>query len=354
MSNRQSRLCSALSRSALVLLALGSLGAAPGSRFGAQDPGSRNGELLLRSGRFSHAAQAFGRVLARDPDNLASNFGLGVALSNLGRCEQALVAFDKVRDQPVFRADGFLAEAQCALRKGDVSGSLERLDEAVAIARRRPDAWFQYVMVLNYVGRHEDALEALDTMAGFDREGTLTQLARARIALGTDEYWYERMRLDDKLRTTTKLGALAQAHVLEGRALLLDGAPAVARDVLMKAVRMDLRSHQFAGWRAEACRRAGDMECAQFAMNRPALKRSDRPPINYAFHARVETDAGDLAAAQRELDLHPDPADPEYVASAWYLARARGQDTTRLEALYEIVRRPDSGDLSLLIPRSTP
>ena len=127
--------------------------------------------------------------------------------------------------------------------------------------------------------------------------------------------------------------------------------PALAADALWFSVLADIRDPQFGLWRAEACRRSGDLECARQAAWRPAMKSRVSPPIGYTVRARILTDEGDLDGARAELAGHPAPdQDADVVATHWYIARAAGEPTGRYEAWYAAVRTPADGPLEPLVP----
>ncbi|MEZ4322446.1 MAG: tetratricopeptide repeat protein [Myxococcota bacterium] len=339
----------------MVIAGLGSIAAKPGSRLGASSPGSKLGEMHLRSGKPQLALQAFKAVLANDPENVAAKLGMGIALATLGECERASEAFDGVRGEKRFRVDGYLAEGRCALEAGDLAVAIERLEEAAAFNLRRPEAVYQLVLAKHLAGDAVGAAAALDELELRQDSEDMVRIARLRLALGTDAYPFERVELEREMaRRDRDLSRAMPLVFLEARQDLLDGAPELAKEELLKPARSDLTNQSYALWRAEACRRMGDLSGARFASFRPAIAEARPIPLAFDIRARVLADEGDLDGAQDQVEAHPGRLDPEHVATLWYVARARGEDTAALEALYEVVRRTDSGDLSLLIPRSAP
>jgi Flp pilus assembly protein TadD len=57
-----------------------------------------NGNQAFRTGDFALAARRYASAAVVDPDDPAAYYGLGMALSKLGRDEQARVAYARARD----------------------------------------------------------------------------------------------------------------------------------------------------------------------------------------------------------------------------------------------------------------
>jgi hypothetical protein len=100
-------------------------------------------------------------------------------------------------------------------------------------------------------------------------------------------------------------------------------------------------------WLAEAQRRQGDVTSAASTLTRPAFERRDPAPVVRAVLARIRVDQGHLDEAEGLLGAHPDPRDPDLLASRWYLARARGEP---LGPWSERLRSRGGRDPGLLVP----
>ncbi len=90
---------------ALVLLAALATGCGgkPGSATQHQDPAARSqalieaGNLAFRAGDYELAARRFGAAAVEKSDDPAAYYGLGMALTRLGRDEDARVAYGRAR-----------------------------------------------------------------------------------------------------------------------------------------------------------------------------------------------------------------------------------------------------------------
>lgn len=347
---------------ALLLAVVGSLAGKPtGPVLGPSAQGGRGAfkaklamaQQQLHSGRFEQALQLFQSILKANPSHRRARFGVGAVYAAQARCAEAAAALDPIRGSKTFGEKGFIVEAQCAMETGDYAGAVERLEEATKLSPRDEKAWFQLVLARQAAGDIEGAWEAFEELEKRDLESLTTALAEARLTMGTADYPRARAVLDGR---TGHLGPDSRKLLaLHGaRADLLDGAPDLAKEALLPLARSDLSNQTYGFLRAEACRRAGDLECAAFAVDRKAMQVETPIPMAYVIRARVYADLGRLDDAREQLAQHPHPSDPELVASSWYVARAAGEDTAHLEAVYAVLGRPDTGDLSLLIPRSAP
>lgn len=69
----------------------------PGSRARAQAL-IESGNALFRDGDYAGAARRYGAAAAAAPDDAAAHYGLGMALSKLGRDEDARAEYVRARD----------------------------------------------------------------------------------------------------------------------------------------------------------------------------------------------------------------------------------------------------------------
>jgi hypothetical protein len=103
--------------------------------------------------------------------------------------------------------------------------------------------------------------------------------------------------------------------------------------------------------RGEALRRVGDVIEARYLLSRP-WNEGVQAPVRDAVISRVWVDLGDLAEARAALAKVPNQLDPEYVASAWYLARAEGDTETmqRMADRYATLAVPPGRTLDAMVP----
>jgi len=109
-------------------------------------------DMLLRGGRFSEAAEAFSTLVEADPSNASLHLNLAIALSNLGRDDEALDELDRASeleptDPKVSFARGLILE-----RRGDQAGAVE-----------------MYRTTLRYDGNNQAARDGLKRITGSGR-----------------------------------------------------------------------------------------------------------------------------------------------------------------------------------------
>jgi tetratricopeptide (TPR) repeat protein len=336
---------------ALVLAAALALAAGPGRP--GRHPSLALGEMAASKGQFAEAERIYRSILAEEPGNARAASELGALYASQGRCADAAAMFDGIRAHRLFKADDFLAEGDCAMRIGDHAGAAERFEEAVALSPRRTRGWVQLAVAREGMGDLEGALLALEELELVDRTQVDADYLRARLALGTPTFdvAYGALRRAEQDGEAGRIALLAR--LLEAQADLLAGAPEAANRAVTEAIRLDRTYPPALVLRAEVARRLGNPSSAELVLQMPGA-RGVPGPLQLAVRARIAVDLGELDQAAELLDAHPNRVDPERVASAWYLERARGGDLTSLEALYDAVRLPRNGDLELLIPLETP
>lgn len=336
---------------ALVFAAALALAAGPGRP--PRHPALALAEMAASKGQAGEAERLYRSILAEEPANARAMSELGGLLAGQGRCVDATAAFDGVRSHRLFKAENFLAEGDCAMRVGDYASAVERFEEAVKLSPRRTRGWVQLAVALEGMGDLEGAWLALEELELVDRTQVDADYLRARLALGTPSFEsaYGALRRAESDGEAGRIALLAR--LLEAQADLLAGAPEAADRAITDAMRLDRTYPPALVLRAEVNRRLGNPSSAELVLQMPGA-RGVPGPLQIAVRARIAVDLGDLDQAAELLDAHPNRVDPERVASAWYLERARGGDLTSLEALYETVRLPRNGDLELLIPLETP
>lgn len=109
-------------------------------------------DMLLRGGRFSEAAEAFSTLVEADPSNASLHLNLAIALSNLGRDDEALDELDRASeleptDSKISFARGLILE-----RRGDQAGAVE-----------------MYRTTLRYDGNNQAARDGLKRITGSGR-----------------------------------------------------------------------------------------------------------------------------------------------------------------------------------------
>jgi tetratricopeptide (TPR) repeat protein/SAM-dependent methyltransferase len=145
-------------------------------------------------GEFREGIELARRSLASDPRQPRAHNLLGMALSRVGRHEEALASFDHaILHQPDF-ADAHGNRASALMELGRVADAVAGYERAVAL---QPDAvgdWLNLGTALHRLGRHDDAIASYDRAlalhanfpeAHFNRGNVLARLARYEEALAS-------------------------------------------------------------------------------------------------------------------------------------------------------------------------
>ena len=145
------------------------------------------GLIAFRAGQHDHALEWTARAIAQEPkpDYIAS---LATTLLKQGRREEALKAFDKaVQLKP--------DDAALWKQMGDALLELQRYDHALLsfqhvlkLDPRHQDAAYKSGVLLNDVGRFEEAVACLDVCDHVRPDHAPTLQARARALLGLKKF----------------------------------------------------------------------------------------------------------------------------------------------------------------------
>jgi tetratricopeptide (TPR) repeat protein len=272
----------------------------------------------MKSGNANGAVALYRRQVATHPDAPAAHVGLGRALARTGACDEALEHLAPYEDSVPFGVQAALAAAGCAGRLGL---HFEALRYDLLAHEQEPD----------------NARVLTNLLLDADTAGDTVWVARALEGLDAvqadrDAPWYARAVLElragdlDAFDVTLALWERERAGGATQRQLRarswLDVGDAVMAAAALREVPL-FRAGAFARTlHAETARRLGQVTEA-----RAILQVDDDDPFDAAegdaLRARVLVDAGDFEAAE-DLLGRADPLDAEVAASAWYLARARG------------------------------
>lgn len=304
-------------------------------------------EGQLEKGSYRMASARFQDVLEKRPGSGRAKLGLARAYAGIGQCDDALVLLTELRGRPVWGADGANAEGACLLRRGRVSEAVAAFEEASWFSPRKAQAWFNLALLavdLDDLDGFERAVEALATCDGGD---VLEVAARATRALEWGEPSFDSWL--GMLRGLS--GGGPHLHGLDGRAWLDLDDPQAAGASFHDAIRLDMDNVQLARWRSESLRRAGDLAGARAAVDRPMLRRAGAGPLAQALEVRLLVDEGEIDEAERVLATL-DLTDPEAMASAWYVAHARGDAVRKSDLVVAWSQRVRAAGRSLeqLIP----
>jgi len=323
----------------------------PESAFATDRPPAQ-GMMNLQKRKYRIAASIFKQALMVRPDAYGTQTLLGQAYAGMHDCERALPLLVPNVARKAFSADAALLMSRCYDRVGNIGESIYWAEQAAVLEPVRPDvqvglAWYKFV------GHEPGAREQIDYALSLDPENPSVIATRGLLALHVGD-------------VDAAEEAIAELKAVPGRRLSMSFfLDALLELDLGNAVRAELLfARSF--WRdksyvptmvywGEAARRQGNhQECLYVLDSVGAPGLTVREDYTRAIRARAEVDRGALAAARRLVDeaLAIDPVDVEAVASAWYLARAEGDEASAAEwaERYALVNASPLRTLEQLIP----
>ncbi len=315
----------------VVLLSLGGGGAAAQSPLGERIPAELlanvpievlHGDKFLRTGRPYLALQEYEKAVA----NVGMNADLAVRIAEsrflLNRCDQALAQALPHRADSVWTASTSGRAAACFARRGAFGEAVYWQEEAVLLEPEEPGRLVMLGLFRTRLGDSALAVDAFDRALALDPSATALLVAQGALALDRGDF-----QVLDEVRhlldATDPLGH-PMGLVLGARQELDLGHEDLALRMGLAALRRGSTSSVINAVAIEAARRSGDLGLASRLLNRTNNEVQDAPAMA-GVRVRVRVDEGDLGGAQRALaaGLAVNPLDPELIAAAWYLARAR-------------------------------
>lgn len=314
-----------------------------------RDPGAFMADLKVDSGQVLIGAQIAEQCMEAHPDNLDCLAVHARARSRLGQCSKLDDTFAKLRRSVWWDAPTALAEGMCRLREGDLSTAFAAMDEALVLLDRDPVPRFERSIAAIRGGWTEvyaadiaalDDVETADWMADLLRAWTELQAG--------DERLDATIALNAAWPTTAGLVGRPQWALLDCRRWLDVGDPFEAERVARASLTTTVGQTRLASCRVEALRRVGDDSEAWFVLTRPWHAAASSVALD-AIRVRSLVDAGQLAEASALAARIPRIADPDVLASAWYLARALGHDeeAARCSATYDAISPVGRAGVSL-------
>lgn len=308
------------------------------------------GLRALENGRPDQALSAFKVLLDEHPDSARLQLFVGQAHLEMNDCDEGERWVVPNQTRPAFQVGYSEMLAGCHARRLDYSSAEYWQEVAVALNPTDPVQICRLALYRYRMGDERAAQELLDEAAELKPNHTAVWHTRGLIALTEGRH-------DEVEEIIEKLHGLPrgphQALVLEARLELDLGNAIAAGELAHQANRKDMNSSAALVLRGEAERRIGDPIQAITLLSRRAKVYDERPRM-WASLIRAHADLGDVAEAASILDeaLALDATDPEIIASAWYLARARGDtiEMTRLSARYDLLQTNPYRRLDMLVP----
>jgi len=350
-------------RSLLLLLLVSAAVGQPrpvGERRGAKIPASEfatdrppvQGVMNLQKRKYRMAASIFKQALKVRPDARGTQTLLGQAYAGMHFCDDALPLLVPNVARKAFSAEAALMMSRCFDRVGDYGESLYWAEQAALLEPKTASvqaglAWYQfigdepgaaaqyaYAVELGPADPSVLATGGLMALQGGDIAGVEVAVAALQALPGRRpamSFFLEAMLELD-------LGNAVRAELLFNRSFWRD------KSYLSTVV-----------YWGEAARRQGYPEECLYVLDEVGAPGPEvRAAYTRAIRARAEVDSGDLAAARALVAeaLAIDPLDVDGVASAWYLARAEGDEAAaeELAARFTLVNRSPLRTLEQLIP----
>ncbi len=300
---------------------------------------------FLKEGKTYAAVMAFRRQLARDPESVALNIGLGKALQRAGECPEALDRLQPYVGLPAFGLEAAMSASACA-------GELGLWSDAVLYDRVALEEDPDHVRALTAL--------ALDADASGDAAGVAEALARLD-ALGTSGFVRAAFALrhgdldlfDVELVLLARGGHASATDVarMTAQSWLDVDDPVRAVEVVNRHFRLGRSRAPLRMLRGEAYRRRGETDIGRHTYSE-ARGSAPEGALAAALHARVLVDDGAPEDAAQLLRPYASSTDPEVMASRWYVARALGDTAAEARAAAEYAAAQPSPlrRLELLVP----
>jgi len=323
-----------------------------------RDPSAVIADLKVDSGQVLIGAQIAEQCMEAHPDNLDCLAVHARARSRLGQCSKLDATFAQLRRSIWWDAPTALAEGMCRLREGDLSTAFVAMDEALVLLDRDPVPRFERSIAAIRAGWTEVYTSDIAELDDADKADWMADLLRAWTELQAgDERLDATLALNAAWPTTPGLVGRPQWALLDCRRWLDVGDPFEAERVARASLNTTVGQTRLAACRVEALRRVGDDSEAWFVLTRPWHAAASSVALD-AVRVRSLVDAGQLAEASALAARIPRIADPDVVASSWYLARALGHDEEAevLSATYDAISPVGrtGSSLASLTPLVTP
>ena len=289
----------------------------------APDGTARAGLAMLRAGKPRAAIASLEANLALAPESLPIQMALGRAYGRSGRCSTAIGYLDATRDAPGFDALAAMAGALCAGRLGLLDEALDYEARGLAIEPDDVRLLTTYALDLARAGDAAGSDAALDALVVAHPKRDASAFARASLALQEGDLAALDVELALWERTDRDTDEVARLRAQA--ALDVDDPGTALREIdAMQRLRHGPNVRQL---RAEAWRRLGAPGSALGELDGPRNGVLEGPDVD-AVRVRALVDLGQLdeAAALLLFNGGDDVSrrEPDMLASAWYLARARG------------------------------
>jgi tetratricopeptide (TPR) repeat protein len=272
-----------------------------------RDPGDSRcnnalGLLLYRRGKFAEAESYFRRAIERltrrnpNPYDDEPYYNLGLALRMQGRFAEAFDAFHKAIWNAAWQDSGYFELARLVSRSGNISQSLDYIDQSLTRNNRHHKARHLKIALLRHAGNRDAARREANLVQSMDHMeyGALWE----RVLLDGDPAFEKIVRPDSEIYLELSFD-YALASLFEDAVQLLERSTSRSPMVAYSL-----------GW---VLSESGQRDAAQLA-----FKRASSMPEDYCFPNRLE----DVLVLETAMHANPeDPRAPYYLGNFWYAHR---------------------------------
>ena len=282
------------------------------------------GFRLLKQSRFEDAEAAFRRGLEARPQSANLRTGWVQAVLGQNRCEEGQDLAWRLREEKAFNRNVIDSLAGCFARLQDFAEAVYWKEAALTLGGPQVEGWMRLALFRFRLGDSWGAERALEEAEAMEPLVARPWLTRALHAVGRGDVdgaeealaWFDLLTEED-----------LQLRWLIAARLSLDlGDLEQALEELNRASLLGTRTPSGLALRAEVFRWGGQLkEASAIVSTRGGAFMRDR--TWRMVLARVRVDEGRLEASGRLVKqaLAETPADPEVLASAWYLSQRLGE-----------------------------
>ncbi|MEQ8317623.1 MAG: tetratricopeptide repeat protein [Phycisphaerales bacterium] len=261
------------------------------------------GRIMMELGNFEESMASLGKAEVLDPEDVDTQYFLGVAYERIGEKEQAMERYQAAAELDTARAIYAVAAAEMLIDIG-------RTDDAESYLKDRLDLYRHNAGIRQTLGHiammRGDAVQASDwfTEARFlapDDPGVLEDLARAELAAG--RFAEAEFNLAE-LMNMEGFDDRRDLQHMRARCLVEVDRPVEARDVLVSLTEGDGGEKDLDAWiqLGHVCYQLRDMARVRRAAGRVIALAPQRSE-GYLLRALQQRGMGDLDAALQSLDL---------------------------------------------------
>jgi tetratricopeptide (TPR) repeat protein len=318
-----------------------------------EEPMGVMAESRLALGRPSQAADVALSCMELHPDALRCKSVYARAKASGGKCDKAMPIFEELRGTSEWNERTAMQMGVCHLRRGELLTAIELFDEAVLLRPTSPISWYQLGIAQARVLDFSGFDQATDAILTSKKPGWMAELLQTQRELEVGDEG-----VDASIAQAFAAGIQGRENLAFIQFALLDcqrwldvGDPWEAAEVARLGIKYTQGQSRLAACQAEALRRQGDPHNAWYLVDRPWNRDMEAISLDVVAVMSL-VDLGRFDEAESRLAAIPRASGDFWIASAWYLARGRGDaaTTTTLERSWNLVDRPHHRALEQYVP----